>query len=241
MKAEKLDNTHTVDLENYNSFKKSIKFILDDIVTKLYDDNKQLIRVKKSSQSVENLKRIIHTAIAISNKKGYAAMSMRELSSASSLSIGALYAYFPSKDELLHIIQQYGRSSVEKVLSQVLITSTTSKEKLRNFLYAHIYISEVLKDWFYFSYMETRYFTGVEYSKTIQGELLTESLIKDILIEGIQRNEFRGDSNCELIASISKAMLQDWYLKRWKYRKRNVTPDEYAHECFMIIYNYIKK
>lgn len=240
MKAEKLDRTHTVVLDTYNSFKKSIKFILDDIVTKLYDDNKQLIRVKKSPQSVENLRRIIHTAIAISNRKGYAAMSMRELSSTSSLSIGALYAYFPSKDELLHIIQQYGRSSVEKVLSQALVTATTSKEKLKKFIYAHIYISEVLKDWFYFSYMETRYFTGVEYNKTIQGELLTESIIKDIIIEGIQTNEFRGDSNCELIASISKAMLQDWYLKRWKYTKRSVTPDEYARECFLILYNYIK-
>lgn len=240
MKAEKLDKPHTVELENYNSFKKSIRFILDDIVSKLYDDNRQLIKVKKTPQSVENLKRIIHTAIAISNKKGYAAMSMRELSTASSLSIGALYAYFPSKDELLHIIQQYGRSSVEKVLSDSLLHAMTAMEKLQNFIRAHIFISEVLKDWFYFSYMETRYFTGSEYNKTIEGELLTESLVKDIIEKGIEHNEFRQGINTSLIASISKAMLQDWYLKRWKYRKRDVTPDEYAKECFSIIYHYIK-
>lgn len=240
MKAEKLDKIHTVELENYNSFKKSIRFILDDIVSKLYDENKQLIKVKKTPQSVENLKRIIHTAIAISNKKGYAAMSMRELSSASSLSIGALYAYFPSKDELLHIIQQYGRFSVEKVLSDSLLHVMTAMEKLQNFIRAHIFISEVLKDWFYFSYMETRYFTGTEYNKTLEGELLTESLVKDIIEDGIEHNEFRQGINTSLIASISKAMLQDWYLKRWKYRKRDVTPDEYAQECFLIIYNYIK-
>ncbi len=240
MKAEKLDNTYIVDLQNYNTFKKSIRFILDDIVSRLYDDNRQLIRVKKSPQSVENLKRIIHAAIAISNKKGYAAMSMRELSAVSSLSIGALYAYFPSKDELLHIIQQYGRSSVEKVLSESLIYSSTSKDKLHNFIRAHIFISEVLKDWFYFSYMETRYFTGTEYNKTIEGELLTESLIKDIIENGIEYNEFRQGIQTSLIASIAKAMLQDWYLKRWKYSKRGVTPDEYATECFQILYNYIK-
>ncbi len=240
MKAEKLDKPQTVELENYNSFKRSIRFILDDIVSKLYDENKQLIKVKKTPQSVENLKRIIHTAIAISNKKGYSAMSMRELSSASSLSIGALYAYFPSKDELLHIIQQYGRSSVEKVLSESLLHATNVKEKLKNFIFAHIFISEVLKDWFYFSYMETRYFTGTEYNKTLEGELLTESLIKDIIENGIEYKEFRRGIHTSLIASISKAMLQDWYLKRWKYRKRDVTPDEYANECFLIIYHYIK-
>lgn len=240
MKAEKSDNIHIVDLENFNSFKKSIKFILDDIVSKLYDDHRQLIRVKKSPQSIGNLKRIIHTAIAISNKKGYAVMSIRELSAVSSLSIGALYAYFPSKDELLHIIQQYGRTSVEKVLSESLMHSSFSKDKLHNFIRAHIFISEILKDWFYFSYMETRYFTGSEYNKTIEGELLTESLIKDIIEKGIKNNEFRPDIQSSLVASISKAMLQDWYLKRWKYTKRGVTPDEYAHECFQILYNYIK-
>ena len=32
----------------------------------------------------------------------------------------------------------------------------------------------------------------------------------------------------QLTASIIKAMLQDWYLKRSKYRKRNLSVDQYA-------------
>lgn len=241
MKAEKSDNNSDIAFDSFNTFKKSIKFILHDIAGTLYDDNRQLIRVKKSAQSIDNLTRIISTAITISNKKGYAAMSMRELSSSSSLSIGALYAYFPSKDELLHIIQHYGRSSVEKVLTAALHNTASAQEKLWNFIHAHIYVSEVLKDWFYFSYMETRYFTGTEYSKTIEGELITESLINDIVQLGIKNGEFRNDCNPLLIASISKAMLQEWYLKRWKYKKREIAPDDYAHECFKIIYHYLMK
>ena len=31
-----------------------------------------------------------------------------------------------------------------------------------------------------------------------------------------------------LTASIIKAMLQDWYLKRWKYAKRRVSVEKYA-------------
>jgi len=150
MKAEKSDNIDELFIDNYNNFRKSIKIILDDIVTKLYDDNKQLIKVKKSDQSIHNLKRIINTAISISNKKGYSAMSMRELSHASSLSIGALYSYFPSKDELLHIIQQYGRAAVEKTLSGALSNALSTKDKLYNFIHAHIFISEALRTGFIF-------------------------------------------------------------------------------------------
>ena len=239
MKAEKSDNFNELFIDNYNNFRKSIKIVLDEIVTKLYDDNKQLIKVKKSDQSINNLKRIINTAISISNKKGYAAMSMRELSRASSLSIGALYSYFPSKDELLHIIQQYGRAAVEKTLSSALSKASSTKDKLYNFIHAHIFISEALKDWFYFSYMETRYFTGIEYNKTIESELFTESLIDSIIKDGIKKSECKSNLNSSLIASVTKAMMQDWYLKRWKYKRRNIIPEEYALECFNIIYNYI--
>jgi len=35
-------------------------------------------------------------------------------------------------------------------------------------------------------------------------------------------------SDSLLVASVIKAMVQDWYVKRWKYAKRNVTVDQYA-------------
>jgi len=34
--------------------------------------------------------------------------------------------------------------------------------------------------------------------------------------------------NVELLASMIKGMLQDWYLKRWEYEGRNVSTEEYA-------------
>ena len=31
-----------------------------------------------------------------------------------------------------------------------------------------------------------------------------------------------------MTASLIKPLPQDWYLKRWKYRRREVTPDSYV-------------
>jgi hypothetical protein len=53
-------------------------------------------------------------------------------------------------------------SAVEKTLSSALSKASSTKENYIIFIHAHIFISEALKDWFYFSYMETRYFTGIE-------------------------------------------------------------------------------
>ena len=42
-----------------------------------------------------------------------------------------------------------------------------------------------------------------------------------------------------LSAALIKAMLQDWYLKRWKYERRRVTVEQYAASLMDIILSYI--
>ncbi|MBU2649089.1 TetR/AcrR family transcriptional regulator, partial [bacterium] len=60
-----------------------------------------------------------------------------------------------------------------------------------------------------------------------QAELKTEQIIADILVEGEEVNLLR-PRNHQMAASVIKAMIQDWYLKRGKYAKRAVTVEEYA-------------
>ena len=45
----------------------------------------------------------------------------------------------------------------------------------------------------------------------------------------------------DMSASIIKAMLQDWYLKRKKYAGRNVSVDEYADFIIIVIMAFLKK
>ena len=46
-------------------------------------------------------------------------------------------------------------------------------------------VSEVMQDWYFFSYMETRYFNKEEHKKAIASELYTEQLFIDILEEEV--------------------------------------------------------
>ena len=66
-----------------------------------------------------------------------------------------------------------------------------------------------------------------EQKKAITAELATEQIFIDILKRGQEQGVFSVD-NVVLTASVIKPMLQDWYLKRWKYSRRNVSVDDYA-------------
>jgi hypothetical protein len=62
------------------------------------------IRVQKPDVAIVNLARIIDATLKLSNKKGFHATSLRELTKASGFSMGGLYSYFDNKTTLLSMI-----------------------------------------------------------------------------------------------------------------------------------------
>jgi AcrR family transcriptional regulator len=212
---------------NFAQFQKQIHISNEDICRETYDHNKATIRVKKQQKVIKNLERIFDATLKISNSRGFQAMSMRDLSRETGLSMGALYSYFASKEELLTMLQQQRRAMTRRILEECIQMESDAAAMLKTAIRTHLYLSEVMQPWFYFSFMETKNLPADEQDKAIASELLTEKMIADILKKGIQEGLF-SVSDPLLTASVIKSMLQDWYLKRWKYAKRNITVDRYA-------------
>ena len=154
-------------------------------------------------------------------------MSMRDLSLECGLSMGALYNYFSGKDELLEMLQHQRRAITGKILEERIASESAAPAKLKAAIFTHLYLSEAMQPWFYFSFMETKNLSQVEKQKAMESELATEKMICDILILGQEQNVFH-IHDPQLGASMIKAMLQDWYLKRGKYAGKSISVDQYA-------------
>ncbi|MCP3927433.1 MAG: TetR/AcrR family transcriptional regulator [Desulfobacterales bacterium] len=212
---------------------------MEDICYEIIQDDNNSIKVKNERVGVKKLKTIIETAITISNRKGFHAMSLRELCSECGLSMGGLYGYISSKDELLEVIQDQGRRLLLKVMDTYGNEKESSIDQLTRAIYTHIYLSELMQPWFFFSYMEARFFIREEQEKSIETELLTEQIFSEILEMGRLKGDFKlGDP--VLTASAIKSMLQDWYLKRWKYNRRNISVDDYAKHVISFVMAFVK-
>lgn len=211
----------------FASFKNRVQLSKEDICRELFIENRDRIKIKKEAVAVKNLVKIFDAALAISNDKGFSAMSLRNLSTETGLSMGALYSYISSKDQLLDMIQQQGRIVVFRILLEQLADTNAPEEKLRLAVQTHLYLSEVMQPWFYFLYMETKNFRREQHKRAIEAELFTENIFREIIIDGIHDGVFR-QVNQDLTSAVIKAMLQDWYLKRWKYERRGVSVENYA-------------
>lgn len=222
----------------YQEFRNIVEVSMEKICRAVFHENRDSIKIKKEEVAVKNLINIFNTTLELSNTLGFQAMSLRDLSRESGLSMGALYSYFTGKDELAKIIQEQGRRIIGDILKEQVEKGESPRERLQIAIRAHLFLNEVMQKWFYFSFMEARNLSRAEQKLAIESELVTESMFIDIIECGIARGSFRV-SNTVLTASTIKAMLQDWYLKRWKYLRRKVSVEEYADFIISLIESFV--
>jgi AcrR family transcriptional regulator len=219
------------------SFEKQVAVSTEDICREIFVSRSGSIKIKKEPVAVKNLVKIFRATLKLANRKGFHAMSLRDLCAESGMSMGGLYAYFKSKEELLTLIQEQGRAIVARVMGDQLAGLDNAARALDVAIRSHLYLSEVLQPWFFFSYMETRFFHAEEGKRAIAGELQTEGIFSGILEKGIGDGVFAvGDPL--LVASAIKALVQDWYLKRWKYSRRKISVEAYADFVISMIGAY---
>jgi TetR/AcrR family transcriptional regulator, cholesterol catabolism regulator len=209
------------------------------LCTRMLERHRDTIRTQKPHVAVARLVRIVQTTLALSNRKGFHSMSLRDLATASGLSMGALYTYFDSKDTLLLMILGEVWGAVSATLGNPpAALSEDPVKRLRWLLETHVYLTETMQPWFQFAYMEAKAFPKEGREKARRSELATEALIADALADGVRHGRFSAD-NVELTASLVKPLLQDWYVKRGKYRRRGVSPEQYVEAVTAFVENAI--
>ncbi|QTL06276.1 TetR family transcriptional regulator [Aquabacter sp. L1I39] len=185
------------------------------------------IRVKKAHVATARLARIVETTLTLANNAGFQSMSLRDLSEQSGLSMGALYAYFDSKETLLRMILDTVSTVVEEVLGSPPADLDGPRAHLNWLLRTHVALTEAMLAWFTFAYMEAKTFPPEARAMAVASERRTESFICDALTDGAAAGAFHID-DAAMTAALIKPMLQDWYVKRSKYRRRGITPDAFA-------------
>jgi len=194
---------------------------------RILERHRDAIRVQKTHIAVANLARIIDATLKLSNRQGFQATTLRDLAKTTGLSMGGLYSYFSGKPMLLSMILREVASTVADVLSKPPQEVTIdAAAHLRWLIESHIRLTETLQPWFVFAYMEAKAFPPAERRIAIDSEALTEAIIARVLEQGAAAGIF-ALSDVGLTAALIKPLLQDWYVKRAKYRRRGISIDTY--------------
>jgi AcrR family transcriptional regulator len=200
---------------------------LEALCASMLDRHRDTIGVQKPEFALRKLKVIVTAALDLSNRKGFQAMSLRDLSLASGVSMGGLYAYFDSKTTLLKMILTEVTSAVQRSLSDPPpAIAGDPRAHLLWLIDTHLRMTEAMLPWFTFAFMEAKNFPASERRMATDSEELTEAYLAGAIAAGIRSGAFRPDTS-PLLPALIKPLLQDWYVKRPKYRRRHVAMQTY--------------
>lgn len=219
---------------DFAQFEKMTPLNGDTIWAYIIDRHAERIGVKRRKPALENMEKIFAATFRLANEVGFRAMSLRDLCRETGLSMGGLYGYIESKDQLAEMIEDVVRHASQE-LPRMFQHVQAPLERLESLVRATIYLSEILQPWFYFVYMDSRVLSFEQRGMAKNSELSIQAEIADMIGQLTPVPAGRPD----LLAAHIVAMFQDWYIKRWKYRAAKVHVDDFADSTLAMIRSHL--
>lgn len=198
---------------------------------RVFETHRDKMQIKNPHIALGNLEKIFTCTFRLANSKGFQAMSLRDLSRETGISMGGLYAYIGSKDDLASAIEEVLRQAIDDVMSDQAVISLNPVNRLKAIIYGDIYMNEIMHPWYYFCYLEAKGLSREQRDAAMQMELKFDERLRDTFQAGVAAGIFTVD-NIALLAANTTSMLQQWYLKRWKFQLMGTRTDDYAAFVF---------
>lgn len=215
---------------NFGQFQKMTTLDGDNVWAYILDRNADRIGVKRRKPALENLEKIFNATFRLANDVGFRAMTLRDLCRETGLSMGGLYGYITGKDQLAEMIEdvvRYASTQIPRLSEDV----AGPADRLEALIRSSIYLSEILQPWFYFVYMDSRVLQPAQRSMAKESELYVQRAFEEI----IEASGPPAGSTSDLLAAHLLAQIQDWYVKRWKYRAAKVDVDMFADSTVRLV------
>ena len=214
-----------------DSFNEAWSFEGEIFWRSVFDMHKHKMEIKNPNIAIGNLEKIFSATFSLANSKGFQAMSLRDLSRETGISMGGLYAYIGSKNDLASVIEGVLRNTIDRIIGGLADHELEPVQCLRAIVYGEIFAIENLSPWYYFCFMELKGLPREQQQQTMELELRFEGMLMDAIQSGIDSGQFIC-ARPALLASQVTAQLQQWHLKRWKFKLREVNTEEYAQFVF---------
>lgn len=209
------------------AFRNAWQFEGEALWQRVFDTHRDKMQIKNPHIALPNLERIFTCTFQLANARGFQAMSLRDLSRATGISMGGLYAYIGSKDDLAAAIEEVLRCALDDVMSEQKVLDLAPVQRLRAIIYGDLYMNDIMHPWYYFCYLEAKGLSREQREAAMQMELKFDARLLQTFEDGVAAGLFSGES-LALLAANTTAMLQQWYLKRWKFSRSGTRIEDYA-------------
>jgi AcrR family transcriptional regulator len=178
-----------------------------------YSNDEALVKARRMQ--------IIKGATRLFVKKGYDRTNMREVTKACNMSMGALYHYVGSKEDILYLIIDHGLSNLAETIEELCsrLDNVSPTDAIREFIKIYYQGVDRDPDFVLFTYQETKNLSPSARRHVLESAARDVTACEGLLRRGMEAGEFIID-NPILMAHKIIVLGHIWAVRRWFLRKQ---------------------
>jgi AcrR family transcriptional regulator len=187
-----------------------------------------LTQVKNQELVDQRRLQIVDAAVRLFIEKGFHKTTTREIAQTAGISIGLLYEYVASKEDVLYLVCEAIHAEVEHGVSEALKRAKKGRDVLAEMLREYFLVCDRMSDHILLIYQETRTLPQQWRKRVLENEVK----ITDIFVETLKHLVESGDlphldkQSIELIAHNISVLGHMWTFRRW-FLTRHYSIEDY--------------
>lgn len=199
-------------------------------------------QIKNKELVKERRRQIVDAAVLLFIQHGYHKTTTRALAKATGLSIGSLYEYITTKDDVLYLVCIAIHSEVEQGLKEAMARTSQGWEALVEIIREYFMVCNRMSDHVLLMYQVT-HFLPVKWQKKV---LEAEMRITGLFVEALTQLHTSGklpnldEATINLISHNISVLGHTWAFRRWYFAK-NFTIEQYIEQQTEFIMSFLGK
>ena len=191
--------------------------------------NREVPTQVKNPDLVERRRRqIVDAAAKLFIAQGFHKTTTRQIARAAGVSIGSLYEYVASKEDVLYLVCEFIHLEVERGVDEAMQRTTGGKEVLAEVIREYFLVCHRMSDFILLIYQETRSLPVVWRKRVLENELRITRVLVEVLAglsDGGQLPSMSSDQ-LEMVAHNITVLGHMWTFRRW-YLARHFSIEDY--------------
>ena len=172
----------------------------------------------KNPDLVEKRRRqIVEAAAKLFIAQGFHKTTTRQIAKAAGFSIGSLYEYVTSKEDVLYLVCESIHAEVELGVANAMQRTGGGKAVLAEVIREYFLVCHRMSDFILLIYQETRSLPGVWRKRVLENELRITGILVRVLADLVASGKISGigEEAIEVMAHNISVLGHMWTFRRW--------------------------
>lgn len=192
------------------------------------DANEVPTQIKNPELVQQRRRQIIDSTVKLFIKHGYHKTTTRMIAKASGFSIGSLYEYVSSKEDLLYLVCQTIHAEVQTAVEEALSRKGDERKRVSEVIREYLLVCDKMSDHILLMYQVTQFLPKKWEERVLENELNITKIFIDILKELCEKGVLPDcdEKTINLVGHNISVLGQMWAFRRW-HLKNDYSIEEY--------------